>query len=206
MIISELQYFPPVSFFNTLYNESYVYFDIYEVYRKMSFRNRCIIAGAQGIITLSVPLKDGRNQQLPFREVVISGVDRWQLRHFKSIQSVYNRSPFFEFYRDELMRLYLEPVEKLLEWNLLCLNWIKEKLAWQTEIRFTEKPIPYLMEGIEDRRNEVLPKNYQNWNLVTYRQVFEERKGFFNNLSALDLLFNMGPAAPELLQHSAFKQ
>jgi len=95
MIVSELQYFPPLSFFSTLYRETYVDLDIYEIYRKMSFRNRCLIAGAQGIIHLSVPLLDGRNQQLPMNEVLISDTEKWQSRHFKSIRSAYNRSPFF---------------------------------------------------------------------------------------------------------------
>src|ERR1700676_1263795 len=102
MIVSELQYFPPITFFTTLYKETYIYLDIYEVYRKMSFRNRCMVAGAQGIISLSVPLSAGRNQQLPVNEVLISDSENWQLRHFKSLRSAYNRSPFFEYYQDEL--------------------------------------------------------------------------------------------------------
>ncbi len=109
MIVSELQYFPPITFFSTLYTETYVYLDVYELYRKMSFRNRCLIAGAQGIISFSVPLQDGRNQQLPVNEVMISDAEKWQARHFKSIQSAYNRSPFFEYYQDELLRIYQQP-------------------------------------------------------------------------------------------------
>ena len=122
MIVSELQYFPPVSFFSVLYTNSYVKIDIYEDYHKMSFRNRCLIAGAQGIISLSVPLKEGRNQRLPMNEVLISNSEKWQARHFKSIQSAYNRSPFFEYYQDELAVLYQQPFNRLAEWNLHCLN------------------------------------------------------------------------------------
>jgi hypothetical protein len=205
MVVSELQYFPPVSFFSTLYEETYVYFDIYEIYRKMSFRNRCLIAGAQGIISLSVPLQDGRNQQLPMNEVLISGSENWQARHFKSIQSAYNRSPFFEYFQEELAMLYQKPFDRLTEWNLFCLNWIKEKLEWPAEIRFTETAIPYREEGMDDRRNRVLPKNYSLWNPAKYRQVFEEKTGFFPNLSILDLLFNTGNEAVELLRNSNLK-
>jgi WbqC-like protein family len=203
MIVSELQYFPPVIFFVTLNKESYVYLDIYEVYRKMSFRNRCMIAGAQGIISLSVPLRNGRNQQLPVNEVLISETENWQVRHFKSIQSAYNRSPFFEYYQDELKGIYQKPFVRLKDWNLYCLNWLKEKLSWVAEIRLTEKAIPFNAPGIDDRRNRVLPKNYKEWYPVKYRQVFEERTGFFPNLSVLDLLFNTGPEAGELLRNSS---
>ena len=202
MIVFELQYFPPVSFFSTLYGETYFYLDIYEIYRKMSFRNRCLIAGAQGIIPLSVPLQEGRNQHIPMNEVRISDAEKWQSRHFKSIRSAYNKSPFFDFYQDELAAIYQRPFEFLVDWNQCCLEWAKEKLAWHTGIRFTDSAIPYQSDGITDLRNRVLPKNYMDWKPVKYRQVFEERTGFFPNLSILDLLFNCGPRTSELLRNS----
>jgi WbqC-like protein family len=203
MVVSELQYFPPITFLCTLYKETYIYLDIYENYRKMSFRNRCLVVGAQGIISLTVPLREGRNQQLPMNEVLISNSEKWQSRHFKSIHSAYNRSPFFEYYRDELNVLYQKSFERLTDWNLYCLNWLKGKLQWPEEIRFTQSAIPFLTTGIKDNRNIVLPKNYGNWNPIKYRQVFEERTGFFPNLSILDLLFNTGPQAGELLRNSS---
>jgi len=202
MVVFELQYFPPVSFFSTLYKETYLYLDIYEIYRKMSFRNRCVIAGAQGIISLSIPLQQGRNQQIPMNEVRISDTEEWQSRHFKSIRSAYNRSPFFDFYQDELAAIYQRPFELLTDWNICCLEWVKEKLSWKTEIRFTESAIPYQSDGVTDLRNRVLPKNFMEWNPVKYRQVFEERTGFFPNLSILDLLLNCGPHSLELLSSS----
>jgi hypothetical protein len=202
MSVCELQYFPPVSFFSTLNGETYFYLDIYEDYRKMSFRNRCLIAGAQGIISLSVPLELGRNQQLPMNQVRISDSEKWQSRHFKSIRSAYNKSPFFDFYHDELAAIYQRPFELLADWDLCCLEWVKEKLSWRTGIRFTESVIPHQSDGITDIRNRVLPKNYMEWKPVKYRQVFEERTGFFPNLSILDLLFNCGPQSLELLSSS----
>jgi hypothetical protein len=202
MIVSELQYFPPISFVSTLFEESYIYFDIYEMYRKMSFRNRCLIAGAQGIISLSVPLQEGRNQRLAMKEVLISESENWRDRHFKSITSAYSRSPFFEYYRDELSLIYQKPFEKLADWNLHCLAWIKEKIAWKTKWQFTDHPIAFLDENFEDLRNRILPKNYTQVSPLKYRQVFEERTGFFPNLSVLDLLFNVGPSAANLLGNS----
>jgi hypothetical protein len=205
MIVFELQYFPPVSFFSTLFGETYFYLDTYEIYRKMSFRNRCLLAGAQGIISLSVPLQQGRNQQLPMNEVRISDTEKWQLRHFKSIRSAYNRSPFFDFYQDELAAIYQRPFDLLADWNICCLEWVKEKLDWRAGIRFTDSAILYQSDGVTDLRNTVLPKNYMGWKPVKYRQVFEERTGFFPNLSILDLLFNCGPRSSELLRNSELR-
>lgn len=200
MILFELQYFPPITFFSALYKESYVYLDIYENYRKMSFRNRCFIAGAEGIISLSVPLKDGRNQLLPIREVKIAETEPWQTRHYKSICSAYNRSPFFEYYADDLKALFHQPAGWLAEWNLDCLHWLQKKLDWPAEIRLTESALPFGVNRWQDLRNQVIPKNYNQWSPLRYRQVFEERTGFFPNLSILDLLFNTGKQAGLLLR------
>ncbi len=203
MILSELQYFPPISFVSALFKESYVLFDLYEPYRKMSFRNRCMIAGSHGIISLSIPLTDGRNQNLPMNDVLISNQEKWQARHFKSMQSAYNRSPFFEYYRHELALIYQQPFDRLADWNFYCLNWLGEKIDWPAEIRITDKAVPFLAEGYNDCRNLILPKNFGQWNPVKYRQVFEERTGFSPNLSVIDLLFNVGPEAGELLRNSS---
>lgn len=205
MVLSELQYFPPITSVIALWKYTYVLFDIYEPYRKMTFRNRCIVVGAQGIISLSVPLVNGRNQNLPQNEVLISNKENWQSRHFKSLQSAYSRSPFFDHYREELALIYQNRIDKLKDWNLLCLNWIKEKMDSPAEIQFTAKAVPYKTEGYNEQRSIVLPKNYSDWNPVKYRQVFEERIGFFPNLSVLDLLFNTGPEAGELLRKASME-
>lgn len=197
MILSEIQYFPPVTFFKTSYPESYILLDQYEIYHKMSFRNRCLIAGANGIISLSVPLLHGRNQQVQMKDVRIAMSERWQARHWKSIQSAYNRSAFFDHYRDGLEKLYGMKTGWLMEWDLECLQWVKEKLSWPGEIRLTGNP--ETGAEVEDHRNRVLPKNYAEFRPVKYRQVFEEKLGFMPNLSILDLLFNVGKQAGELL-------
>jgi hypothetical protein len=151
---------------------------------------------------LSIPLVNGRNQRVPVNEVTISNAERWQSRHWKSIQSAYSRSPFFEFYRDDLQIIFNRPVTLLADWNLTCLNWIKEKLKWSIEFRQTDTVIPYQSPGLDDRRGFLVPKNYLNWDPVRYRQVFEEKTGFSPNLSILDLLFNTGREAGALLRNS----
>lgn len=184
----------------TSYKETYIYLDQYDVYRKMSFRNRCLIAGANGIISLSVPLRYGRNQQVQMNEVHIAQSEDWQARHWKSIRSAYNRSPFFDYYRDELESLFQLKCELLMDWDLECLKWVKEKLRWPVEIRLTESREPGSGTDLwQDLRNRVLPKNHHQFNPLKYRQVFEEKTGFLPNLSILDLLFNLGKQAGSLL-------
>ncbi len=203
MFLSELQYFPPIIFFKASYRETYVYLDQYEFYRKMSFRNRCLIAGANGIITLSIPLEKGRDQLARMNEVRISYSEDWQGRHWKSIRSAYNRSPFFSYYADEMETLFNKKFELLMDWDLYCLRWVKEKLGWAAEIRLMEfQEHASVPDPWKDYRNQVLPKNYAQQTGLQYRQVFEEKKGFFPNLSILDLLFNSGKEAGNLLSGS----
>jgi len=48
-----------------------------------------------------------------------------------------------------------------------------------------------------------LPKNFQQGNsFIVYPQVFEDRIGFQPNVSILDILFNMGPAASTLIENA----
>jgi len=159
-----------------------------------------MIAGAGGIISLSIPLEDGRNQRLPVNEVLISATENWQLRHLRSIDSSYRKSPFYDHYRDQIKEIYTQPYRRLADWNSYCLNWLEGLLKWPAEMSFSESRIAHGAAGIEDLRDQVMPKNFRLWNRLTYRQVFEERTGFIPNLSILDLLFNVGPAAAGMLK------
>lgn len=201
ILITEFQYFPAVILYSTSYKFSNIAFEQYEYYQKMSFRNRCIIAGANGTIHLTVPLEFGRNQKTIMKDVKISNSEAWQKQHWKSIESSYNRSPWFEFYKDELYALYQKPFSFLADWNLACFEWSVQKLKLPVTISLTDKfdknyPPPEFI----DFRNKLLPKNYKDFEAIKYQQVFEERIGFLPNLSILDLLFCEGKNAASFLK------
>ena len=172
----------------------------------MSFRSRCRIVGAEGMIDLSVPLLKGRDQKTIMKDVRISGLQPWQARHWKTIVSCYNRSPWFEFYRDELSALYKKSFVYLLDWNLACFEWALGVLKMTVPVSLSEG---YRKEydGKEwvDWRGKILPKNSQkeadllDEAPLKYYQVFEDRIGFIPNLSILDLLFCEGKRAAEML-------
>jgi hypothetical protein len=198
VLLTESQYFPPVTLFKKVVQFSNIEFDIYEVYQKMSFRNRCVVAGANGPIILSVPLEDGRNQRKPFKEVRIANRSRWQEQHWRTITSCYNRSPWFDFYRDELADLYGQSFEFLIDWNMTCWNWVVPRLGIELSTRFTDSfKASYDKEKYEDWRSRLIPKSIDSDfpDPVKYRQVFEEKLGFIPHLSILDLLFCEGKNA-----------
>lgn len=199
-LIIDIQYFAPFSFYKISYRSSNIIFEQYESYQKMSFRNRCRIAGAEGVIDLSIPLIGGREQKTLMKEVRIADGRGWRDRHWKTIVSCYSRSPWFEYYRDGLERLYRRPANFLLDWDLLCLEWALKALGMERPVRLTAayKKV-YTREEGEDWRGRIVPGPAE-FDLPRYRQVFEERTGFIRDLSILDLLFCEGKNAIRYIQ------
>jgi WbqC-like protein len=226
-LIVDLQYFPSIILYKNLYKFSNIVFEQYEHYQKMSFRNRCQIAGAEGVIDLSIPLVKGRDQKSLLRDVKISDRGRWQDQHWKTILSCYSRSPWFEFYRDGLAELYGKPFAFLMDWNLACFEWSLGMLQMPVQFALTES-WQKSYDGNEwmDWRGKILPKDtgklggpagkpghilspdpvaapssgmVASPDSLKYRQVFEERTGFLPGLSILDLLFCEGKRAKSLL-------
>jgi len=201
-ILIDLQYFAPVTVYKKLAGFSNVVFEQYEHFDKMSFRNRTVVAGANGPVNLSVPLEHGRNQRTLVKDVRIAAKENWQSRHWKTIQSCYNRSPFFDFYFPDLEELYRKKFEYLWDWNLACFEWAIRKLRVSIEVNFSSTYQPFYDDSsYVDWRGKILPKNKLNpGQYPVYRQVFEERLGFLPNLSILDLMFCQGNHAMEILR------
>jgi len=201
-LITDLQYFPSVILYKISNKSSNITFEQYEFYQKMSFRNRCQIAGAQGCIDLSIPLAKGRDQKTVMKDVKMATTYSWQDQHWKTILACYSRSPWFEYYRDELEQLYCKPFVFLKDWNLACFEWTCRILGLPVQVLLTETWRPHYEGDWLDWRGKLVPKNIRDtdWaSPVVYRQVFEETTGFIPNLSILDLLFCEGQRARSLL-------
>ncbi len=193
-LIIENQYFGCVDYYLSLFKFSNIIIEQYESWQKMSFRNRCVIQGANGMINLTIPLENGRDQKCLIKEVKINNREDWQKQHLRSIFSSYGKSPFFEFYRDWLESFYQKKQSYLFDMNLEILFWLKDRLKIQGAISLSDTFAKEYPEEVADLRNRWLPKNFQEGKgQIRYNQVFEEKLGFQPNLSILDLLFNCGP-------------
>lgn len=172
-----------------------VLFDTGENFEKMSYRNRYRISGANNPILLSVPLVKGRNQHIPMEQVLIHNAERWQTQHWRTLVSVYKRSPFFDYYETSLQQLFEMPFTKLVDFNRVGIQWTMQQLKLKFEMQETSVFVKEYPADIQDLRREksilaTLPR---------YHQIFEDRIGFQPDLSILDLLFSEGPAARGLL-------
>lgn len=201
ILIIENQYFPNINWFKNSFYAKHVLFLPSEPYKKMSFRNRTIICGANGLINLSVPIIKGRNQKVPFRDIKISYEENWQINHWRSLISCYGKSPFFYFYEFELRKLFEKRVTFLFDMNLEILDWLKKVTELPAEIIIKrEQDLKTDNLEVVNMTDRCLPKNFQmDLPLIKYPQVFEDRIGFQANLSILDMIFNVGTEVSGLL-------
>ena len=182
-LIVENQYFGCIEYYLSLYKYSNIKIEQCESWQKMSFRNRCVILGANGLINLTIPLENGRDQKCLLRDVKINNQDEWQKQHWRSIFSSYGKSPFFEFYSDWLEIFYQKKFIYLFDLNLEILFWLKQSLKISGNIELTDTFENSYPDNFSDCRNEWLPKNFQsNTFHVKYSQVFEGKWKFQNNL------------------------
>lgn len=206
-LVVDCQLFPCVDYLKKLIEFEYVKIEQYDTFQKMTFRNKYMISGANGISKMSVPIAGGREQKKLMREVEIDYTSSWPVTHWRGIVSAYSKAPFFEFYSKDIYDLLFAGERFLFTFNLKIISWIFKTLKANTSIELTGS---FVKEYNNDRdlRNYFLPKNYQNDSLnwsPRYLQVFEDRFGFQPNLSILDLLFCEGPNSLNLLKQ-AIKQ
>ena len=198
LLVVDLQYFPSVDYIFAISRSSYIIFDECLTFRKMSFRNRTVIAGANGPINLTVPVLGGRDVKEKMRDIKIDNSQAWKARHLRSIVSSYNRSPFFEFFSDSLGELFEVKFERLQDWNLACMDWLVKNCGLKFEVKVANHPAEISgSDQFEDFRDRFFPRTIpQVQSLVLpYRQVFEDKFGFIPHLSILDFLFCNGPIA-----------
>lgn len=198
----DCQYFPSVNYYKNSINYSHWIIFESERYEKSGKWNRCLVAGAQGPIGLSVPLAGGRHQKGGLKDIRIANREAWQLHHWRTLTACYNRSPWFEFYRDGLEGIYAERQEFLIDWNWTCLDWTIRVLGLQVTLE--KRMGPPDEEGRMEPGLVALPEatGKVTADPKSYRQVFQERTGFISGLSILDLIFCEGKNAIEWLKTS----
>jgi hypothetical protein len=190
-------YIPNVATLAVLAQQECVNIQTQAFYQKQTYRNRTQIAGANGVLNLSIPIEKGvKGTRLVDQDVMISYDEMWQNNHWKSFVSAYQSSPFFEFYQDELEAVFFKKQKKLLDFNMDILQLIMDWLELDTQIKIsTEQPL-YNPTG----EALISAKKATSLHLPKYIQVFESKLGFISNLNALDLICCLGPESPSYLK------
>ena len=194
-------YFPNILTFSYIMHHP-ICWEVNDNYQKQTFRNRTYISNDRGKHILSIPIiHAGRaNGRQKYKDVLIDNSYPWQRQHWRTLETAYRTSPFFEFYEDDIKPLYHQTYDSLLDFNLKTIETIFECLQLEMP---TEKTLAYetISEGKEDFRFLISAKYKPQINIEPYTQVFGDRHGFTPNLSILDLLFNLGPNSIQYLKH-----
>jgi hypothetical protein len=181
------------------------------MYQKQSYRTRCHINGANGLLVLTLPVlrsaakEDGASShKLPTSELKIDYSKPWLLQHKRALEAAYMSSPFFEYYMDDIYEILDSGEESLLALNTRLTCKICELTGIETPITLTDGN--FILPGAEeltarnisDFRESIHPKRdnailRDNDLEKPYFQVFASKYGFKTDLSVMDLLFNEGP-------------
>ena len=199
-------YFGPVQWYQKLKRYDHCVIEQYDSYQKQTYRNRCVIATANGLQALTVPVDHSplTIDHVQCKDLRISDHNQWRRVHWNALQSAYSESPFFEYYADDIRPFFEQKYEFLIDFNEAIRQKMCELLDIETSVSYSSgfrvqgSGFRVHGSGFRDFREVIHAKHPQDdpdFQPRSYWQVFQHRYGFQPNLSILDLLFCMGPEA-----------
>lgn len=194
-------YFPNVQYMSK-FLVGKVAVEKFETYPKQTYRNRCNILSANGVLPLSVPVQ--KNFHTLTKDIRIDYSEMWQRNHYTALKSAYRNSPYYDYYFYKIERFFEQKETFLVDLNAkifeTLFSMLKLNADWSYTIDYVSEP-----DGFRDMRDCISPKPSRNkpdaeFVPRPYIQVFADRFDFVQNLSILDLIFNVGPESKEYLE------
>lgn len=203
-------YLGPVEYYTKLFAYGDVRIERFDHYMKQTYRNRCVIASAEGPLALAVPTEKGDALKCLMKDVRISDHGNWRHVHWNAFVAAYRHSPFFDYYTDEFQAFFVKKYAFLYDFNMELCRWVCEQIDLCPVLSPTDDFAAEIPDA-DDFRELIHPKrNYKesdpDFVAAPYYQVFERKFGFLPNLSVADLLFNMGPESLLVLRDSMAKK
>lgn len=180
-------YLAPVSWYRAVLCEP-CEVEVWESFPKQTLRNRCRIAGPNGVQTLTVPVQKCERKQYT-RDVKIAWQTDWRHRHRQALQSAYRSTPYFDYYADFFQPVYEQRFTFLTDLNEALHDVVMRLLTAGSEVH----PAP--LSKTKEWQATDCDKAFTGAGTQPYYQLFADRQGFQENLSIADLLFNTGPEA-----------
>ena len=162
-------YFPPIEYFAVMANSQQVYIQGGEMYQKQSYRTRCHINGANGLLVLTLPVlrsalkgEGASSHKIPTADLKIDYSKPWLLQHKRALEAAYMSSPFFEYYMDDIYEILDSGEESLLAMNTALTRKVAELIGIETPVELSGREFimpgseVLVKEGISDFRDSFL--------------------------------------------------
>ena len=163
-----------------------VEWEVFEHFPRRTLRNRYEILSPQGRFPLTIPVERPNGSKTLTKDVLIADQANWRLDHLRSLQACYRSSPYFDHYESEIEQLLLQESHgTIVDYAKKTTEWLLKQFGIGTQIT---------LSTLFNRDEMVLSTNSQ-----AYHQVFFGTSEFAKDLSAIDLLFNVGPEGRNLL-------
>lgn len=199
-ILLHPSYFPSISHFAAMVQSDKITFEMEDNFQKQTNRNRTYIYSPNGIQLLNIPIKHSNLSRQKTKDIKIEQEFDWQKQHFKSLEAAYRSSPFFEYFEDDLLPVFQKKHTFLMDLNFEALEITAKCLRMKLEFDITTEYF-HEIENPEITDFRYLVNGKKDHSLFEpYTQVFDDKHGFLNNLSILDLLFNEGKFAMDYLE------
>ncbi len=197
-VLVSTAYLPPISYMALLVQKHSAIIEFEENFEKQSYRNRCVILGANGIQKLTVPvIHTGGKTKI--KDLKISYAEDWPTNHWRSLVSAYKGRPFFDILGQDLHEALTTRPTYLVDLNRRFLNIILDWLQTDIHVSQTEAFIPPTNLA-NDFRYKIHPKSSS---IITsappYFQHFNQHSPFVSDLSVIDLIFSEGRASWDYL-------
>lgn len=204
-------YLAPVQYYSKFVGDDRIFIERNDNYVKQTYRNRCTIMAANGPMPLSIPVEHSSSSKVATKDIRIAEHGNWQHLHWNAIVSAYNSTPFFEYYQDDFYPFYHNKYSFLFDFNEALRTMILDLLNVDcASAIYTDEYKKDFSSGELDLRDAIHPK--KDWKSLDisfssepYYQVFEKKYGFVENMSIIDLLFNMGNESLIVLMDSKKK-
>jgi hypothetical protein len=176
-----------ISHWSALLRATEVIIQINHTYQKQSELSQYEISTASGRLKLSIPTQKSTRKG-PYSEVKIDYSTNWQVEHWRSIRNAYHKSPFYLYYGYKVEEVYMQKYDTLLGLNQALFTTLLSCIKYTKKSELNTSDIVYYRGSIGLHNN-------------IYPQVFDTKIDFEENLSILDVLFNLGPETQDYLLH-----
>lgn len=194
-------YFSPISQYAQIIKSNTIFFEMEDNFQKQSYRNRCYIYNSNGKQLLNIPLKEKKGTsslRKKTKDMLVDNNSHWQEHHLKSLQTAYRASPFYEFYEDDLLAIFNKKYTFLQDVNIDTYLFVTDAL--QINQQYSKTKEYEIITDKNDYRILADIKKQPKKSRDKYIQMFDNKHGYIDNLSILDLLFMEGPNAISYLK------